>query len=102
MSSRFLGVPWLFWGLAMLAPATVFALIWPRGLVVAASPLRYLILRWAHALVWLLLGLSCFLRVPLQAESATVANGLMVVAGAVYLVFVLTLVSRQAQDRGKG
>ena len=80
----------------------MFGLIWPRGLVVAASPLRYLILRWAHALVWLLLGLSCFLRVPPQAESATVANGLMVVALLVYLGFVLTLISSQAQTRDKG
>lgn len=96
MSSRFLGVPWLFWGLATLVPATVFALIWPRRLVVAASPLRYLILRWAHTLVWLLLGLSCVLRIPPQAESATVANGLMVVALAVYLGFVLILISRKS------
>jgi hypothetical protein len=56
-----LGVPWLVWSGACLGVAAVYVVVWPRPKQPAPA-WRRLVLRWAHALVWLALAGSCLLR----------------------------------------
>jgi hypothetical protein len=59
MGTQFLGVSWFVWGLLCSAVAVIFAVIWPRGKRPGkVSVLPSLILRWFHALVWVLLAVS--------------------------------------------
>jgi hypothetical protein len=48
-----------------------------------------IILRWFHSLTWVLLAAACYLRATLPA----------VVAGAVYLIFILTLAHERRSAR---
>jgi len=48
-----------------------------------------IILRWFHSLTWVLLAAACFLRATLPA----------VLAGGVYLIFILTLAHERSSAR---
>jgi hypothetical protein len=53
--------------------------------------LRYGILRWSHALVWMLLAMSCFLRPVRLLGGVGAANLVASLALVVYLIFMATL-----------
>ena len=92
MNTPFLGVPWFVWGLLCLAVAVIFTVIWPRGKRPGkASALQSLILRWFHALVWVLLAVSFFLRSGKVLGGSATANVLALLALGVYLIFMGTL-----------
>ena len=92
MNTAFLGVPWLVWGLLCLAVAVIFTVSWPRGKRPGkARPLQSLILRWFHALVWLLLAVSFFLRDAKVFGGSGTANVLALLALGVYLIFMGTV-----------
>ena len=58
--------------------------------------MRYLILRWSHAVVWLLLALSCFARASETLGGAGIvgmANILALLALVVYVAFMATLLT---------
>lgn len=84
------GLPWMVWGDACLVIAAVYAVIWPGRHWEAArrATLRYLVLRWAHAAVWLLLATACFLRASSSPRLHAAAGGVALVALPVYAVFV--------------
>lgn len=78
---------WLLWsGVAVLA-AGLFTRLWPRRRAAGLNPAgpRFLILRWGHAVVWLLLALSFALR---GLGWAAGAEPLSALAGLAYLVFM--------------
>jgi hypothetical protein len=92
MDTSFLGVPWFVWGLLCLAVAVIFTVNWPRGrLPGKARGLQYLMLRWFHALVWVLLAVSFFLRSGKVLGGSATANVLALLALGVYLIFMGTL-----------
>jgi hypothetical protein len=92
MNTPFLGVPWLVWGLFCLAVAVIFTVIGPRGKRPGkASALQSLILRWFHALVWVLLAVSFLLRDGKILAGSGTANILALLALFVYLIFLGTL-----------
>lgn len=91
MERGFLGVPWLGWGLLALGLAVVWVVVWPADQAADASGLRYLSLRWGHAVVWLLLAGSCFARGMNLATGA--ANLLALAALAVYLAFLAAVIA---------
>lgn len=94
MSLKFLGLPLFVWGGLCLVVALAFTVFWPSSKVGAdTSALRYLVLRWFHALVWLLLALSCFIRGAGVSGGAGAANLVALVALPVYLVFVAVLLT---------
>ncbi|HEV2774928.1 MAG TPA: hypothetical protein VGV90_04990 [Solirubrobacteraceae bacterium] len=93
MSSGPLGLPWLLWAGVAWVVATVFAFVVPRS--AGATGLQYVILRWFHALVWTLLGLSALARelVPARGQLADLIAQL---ALAVYLAYLVTFVRARA------
>lgn len=86
--------PLVFWGIGCLIVAGIFAVAWPRKQAGIADGARYLILRWGHSLVWLFLGLSCFLRALGGSGAADVAAFL---ALPTYLSFLFVLVTSKRE-----
>jgi hypothetical protein len=86
---RVLGIPVVALGLACFAVAAVFSVVYPHRAVVGW---RHVVLRWGHAGVWVLLGLSCLLRawMPGHPGLANVLAGLAAAAYAVFLIALLT------------
>ncbi len=95
MSATFLGIPLFGWGGLCLIVATIYTVVWPRSRAAASgSRLRYLIVRWFHALVWLLLALAFFIRGSGAPGSYGAANVTALLALVVYFVFILAMFSR--------
>src|SRR5437879_3935157 len=87
-----LSIPWFVWGMPALAVATVFVFVWPKSKSSGgARGLRYLVLRWFHPLVWVLIALSFFLRGGEVLGGAAAANVLALLALGAYLVFMAAL-----------
>ncbi len=63
MTNTLLGIPLTFWGVGCLAIAGAYYWFWPQQ---GPQPLRvrttwqHLVLRYGHALVWVLLAGGCF------------------------------------------
>ena len=83
-----LGVPLWIIGLVCWALAGVWAFVWPRRPGLPTRGWRYFALRWAHALVWGLLGAAAFV-----GAAGGPAGPVALAALAVYLVFVAALVT---------
>ena len=94
MTGGLVAVPWAVWGGGCLLVAAIYAVVRPRPKQPASTRLswRHPVLRWAHALVWLMLAGSCFLRAADQSGSADGANALALVAALLYAFFLATLV----------
>ena len=67
VEARLLGVPWVVWACVCLALAVLFAFLWPAEQGRAVGGAAYFVLRWGHALVWLLLSAAAF-SAPLVAR----------------------------------
>jgi hypothetical protein len=92
MNTPFLGVPWFAWGLLCFVVAVIFTVIWPCGKRPGkARALQSLILRWFHALVWVLLAVSFLLREGKVLGGSATANVLALLALFVYLIFMGTV-----------
>lgn len=91
MNSGFLNIPWAIWGIVALVIAGIFAVFVPRReKVYQLRGMTFIIARWFHSLVWLLLSLSFFIRdIPALGG---LANPLAAVGGLTYLVYMVTLV----------
>lgn len=57
----FIGVPLWVWGCACLLLSIVWIFLWPQNAVSASSGVRFFIIRWFHALVWLVLAVAAFI-----------------------------------------
>ena len=91
METKFLGIPLVVWGGACLVVAAIFAAVWPSNKIAPdTGALRFFILRWFHALVWLLLALSMFVRAS-GIGGTLLANLIALAALPVYLVFMASL-----------
>ena len=89
MTTGFLNIPWPIWGLGALVIAGVFAVFVPRAdKVNALQGVGFVIVRWFHSLVWLLLALSFFLRAVENETISRLANPLAALAGLTYLVYI--------------
>ncbi len=88
MEARLLGVPWVVWACVCLALALLFAFLWPAEQGRAVGGAAYLVLRWGHALVWLLLSAAALLR----ATGRSLPQ-LAVLAGLLYAAFLLVLLT---------
>lgn len=93
MTTSFLNIPWSLWGVGALVIAGIFVVFLPRAdKVNALQGARFVIVRWFHSLVWLLLALSFFLRAVQNEAINGLANPLAALAGLTYLVYMVTMV----------
>lgn len=61
MQSTFLGLSLTYWSIPCLVMGSIWLFIWPSYRAEGASLVRWLILRWAHALTWFLLAAATLL-----------------------------------------
>ena len=89
MNAAFLGIPGPLWGGICLVLAVLFVVVWPSRF--RSEGVARIILRWGHAMVWVLLALWIFLRT--WTPDLALANVLPLLAGIAYAAFVMTLVT---------
>jgi hypothetical protein len=83
--------PWA-WALGSGALAAFYAVRWPRRQAAGlALGLRYVILRWFHSLVWVLIGVSLGLHAVPNPAVHDFARLLLIVALLTYVAFAAAL-----------
>lgn len=93
MDEKFLGVPLVVWSALCLVLTVVWIIFWPSDKTAATAGIRFVILRWFHALVWLFLALAAFLAAFHLLGGPAVARAVAFLALIIYLVFMGTLFS---------
>ncbi len=99
----FVGLPYSTWGIICLLVAGFYTLVWPRPKPDAPerAPSRQFILRWGHALVWILFSIAAFLISTGTDGVMQMAQALALLALLGYVVFILTFLSeRRLQKSG--
>ena len=99
MTDSILGIPLTTWGIVCFGVAVVYFFVWPKPKGAdqpPRSPRVHFVLRWFHSLVWLLLAAACFLW---AGGSSGLANVLALLALALYLIFVVTLLAERRAGR---
>jgi FtsH-binding integral membrane protein len=77
------------WVVVCLALAALYLRAWPRRRAVGLTKgFRYLVLRWFHPLVWLLLAISVAVRAQSGRTPYVVASAIAILALLVYVVFL--------------
>jgi len=84
----FLNISWWVWGGLALIVGLVYVFFVPKAeLVHATQGINFIIVRWFHSLVWLLLAISFFMR---AAELPTEwSNSVAIFGGVFYLVYLI-------------
>lgn len=96
MNTGFLNIPFVVWGGLALVVAVIFALFTPyQAALGAATGVSFLILRWGHSLVWVLIAVQFFLRAAGRPEWNGIANLIGAAGGITYLIFIVTLTSQR-------
>jgi hypothetical protein len=87
MIKGFLNLPWFVWaGLAMVV-AVVYSFVWPQKAVIDATGFRFFILRWGHALAWILLAINFLLR-GISPSLNGAASVIALAGGLMYILFM--------------
>lgn len=55
MRPGWLGLPWLAWAVAAALMTVLWVVVWPKARARERRGVRYLCLRWAHAVTWAVL-----------------------------------------------
>jgi hypothetical protein len=76
-----------------LALAIIWVFIWPSNKSVESGSMQFIILRWFHALVWMLLAAAGFVAGSGVEGGMNTAKLIALVPLAVYLVFMFTIVT---------
>lgn len=84
------GVPWSIAGIICIAISVIYFFIWPKELVSNLPQFQFIILRWFHSLVWILLAISFFLRYIKFEYKNIIVDGLGYAALLVYVIFIVT------------
>lgn len=88
MIKGFLNLPWFAWALLATVIALIYAFVWPQKAAEMASGFRFVIIRWGHALVWLLLATNFVLR-GISPSLNGIANVIALAGGFVYFLFMV-------------
>jgi len=89
MSRGLIGIPWLVCATAAFVVAIIFTFVVPRS--AGTTGLEYLVLRWFHPLVWVLLGLAALAHQFLPTSERLPDAGAQF-ALVVYVVYLITFV----------
>lgn len=98
MTPTLLGVPLAMWSMACFLLAFVWIMVWPYKVAPKRGAARF-ILRWGHAVVWMLLGMAALVGGSNGFGGLQTAHFLALASVAVYVVFVIFLLrySRRAE-----
>ncbi|HXQ38311.1 MAG TPA: hypothetical protein VN843_30205 [Anaerolineales bacterium] len=88
MIKGFLNLPWFLWAGIALIIAVIYSFVWPHKAVTGATGFRFFILRWGHALVWILLTINFLLR-GIDPSLNRAANLIALLGGLMYLLFIV-------------
>ena len=88
MIRGFLNVPWFVWAGLALVVAVVYSFVWPQKAAITSTGFRFFILRWGHALTWILLAVNFLLR-GLSPSLNNVANIVALAGGLMYVLFMV-------------
>lgn len=89
MNMGFFGIPWFAWAGGSLAVGVLYAFVLRHRRISENSGFRRFILRWGHALVWLLLAINFLLR-GISSSFEAPANIFALAGGLLYLLFINT------------
>lgn len=89
MIRGFLGLPWFVWAALALIIAVIYTFVWPQKAVTEMAGFRFLIVRWGHAVTWLLLTINFVLR-GISPSLQGAANLVALAGGLIYLLFLLS------------
>lgn len=87
MVKGFLNLPWFVWAALALVIAVLYSFLWPKDRIADLTGFRFLVLRWGHALTWLLISINFILR-GLDSRFDGIANLLAALGGLIYLLFI--------------
>jgi hypothetical protein len=88
MIKGFLNIPYFVWTVAALVVAGIFVYVWPHKAVTETTGFRYFVIRWGHALTWLMLAVSFFLR-GIGPELNEGSSFFALAGGLMYLLFMM-------------
>ncbi|MFN8402733.1 MAG: hypothetical protein U0V48_04155 [Anaerolineales bacterium] len=86
MIQGFLNLPYFAWTAIALVIAVIFVFIWPHKAVTTTTGFRYFVIRWGHALTWVLLAVNFALR-GIDPSLNDAANLIAAAGGVTYLLF---------------
>lgn len=94
MITGFLNLPWFLWAVLAFVVAVVYSFVWPHKNLTLNAGFHYFMLRWGHALAWVLLAVNFLLR-GLEPSLNELANIAALAGGLMYLLFlVMTFLAR--------
>ncbi len=87
MIKGFLNLPWFTWAGFALIIAMIYSFVWPQKTATLTTGFRYFVIRWSHALVWILLAVNFILR-GISPTLNGAANVAAAASGLVYILFI--------------
>ena len=89
---------WLIIGLGALIVAGIFAVFVPhKDKVMTLQGMRFMIVRWFHSAVWVVLAVSFLLRTATDEGIHGMADPVAAVGGILYFVYMVTLLRAMAE-----
>lgn len=88
MIKGYLNLPWFAWAGIALIVALIYTFVWPKDRIADLTGFRFLVLRWNHALTWLLISINFILR-GLDPKFSSTANMIAATGGLIYLLFLV-------------
>jgi hypothetical protein len=88
MIKGFLNLAWFLWAALALVVAVIYSFVWPHKAVTTTTGFRFLVLRWGHALTWILLAVNFLLR-GLSPSLNGAANIVALAGGLMYMLFMV-------------
>ncbi len=88
MITGFFNLPWFAWAGLALIIAVIYFNLWPQKAVTNPSGFRFVVIRWGHALVWILLTISLALR-GFSSAFTGMANIIALAGGLAYVLFLI-------------
>jgi len=88
MNKGFLNLAWSLWAALALVVALIYSFVWPQKAVTVTIGLRFFVLRWGHALTWILLAINFLLR-GLSSSLNGAANVIALAGGLMYASFMV-------------
>jgi len=93
VGNKLLGLPLVMWAGVCLVMALIWVRIWPSDRIAVDSGLRFIVLRWFHALTWLLLAIAALVAAFSPAGVTKEASRIALLALVVYLMFMAAFIT---------